>query len=219
MAERKDEEAQSPISPSSGNTESSSRSIWEAEKAGEGYLIAEHIWFASVVFPLVAGAFGPMTSAFNICALTQSWRVVDLTKESDDMLVGRSVKNPEWSVFFLPESRSLSRNTRECRQWLTRYNLQAYCAQRGISRSLRHSKHIITTVHGQQTSIHHIAAHDHIDILHVKYTLRHQHFYNFTHASVICGWSKPFRALLLRMYFRRTSAPALHFTYNHFIIR
>ncbi|MCJ1407420.1 Potassium channel [Ptychographa xylographoides] len=32
-------------------------------------------WFASTAFPLIAGTFGPMASAFNINALVQHWRV------------------------------------------------------------------------------------------------------------------------------------------------
>lgn len=32
-------------------------------------------WFASTAFPLVAGTFGPMASAFSICALVVHWRV------------------------------------------------------------------------------------------------------------------------------------------------
>lgn len=32
-------------------------------------------WFASTAFPLVAGTFGPMASAFSICALVVRWRV------------------------------------------------------------------------------------------------------------------------------------------------
>jgi hypothetical protein len=32
-------------------------------------------WFASTAFPLIAGTFGPMASAFSICALAVHWRV------------------------------------------------------------------------------------------------------------------------------------------------
>ena len=32
-------------------------------------------WFASTAFPLIAGTFGPMASAFSICALVVHWRV------------------------------------------------------------------------------------------------------------------------------------------------
>jgi potassium channel subfamily K len=96
MAKGKDERDNPPNSAGSDDIENSPRSVWEAEKAGEGYLIAEHIWFASVVFPLFAGAFGPMASAFGICALAESWRVADVTKASDGMLVGSAVKDPRW---------------------------------------------------------------------------------------------------------------------------
>ncbi|KAJ5772263.1 hypothetical protein N7520_002792 [Penicillium odoratum] len=33
-------------------------------------------WFASTVYPLTAGTFGPMASAFNVCCLAQTWRMV-----------------------------------------------------------------------------------------------------------------------------------------------
>jgi len=31
--------------------------------------------YASTVFPLLAGTFGPMANAFSICALAENWRV------------------------------------------------------------------------------------------------------------------------------------------------
>ena len=34
------------------------------------------IWYAGTVFPLSAACFGPMASAFNICALAEEWRVL-----------------------------------------------------------------------------------------------------------------------------------------------
>jgi potassium channel subfamily K len=69
-----------------------STSIWKAEKDGEGYFVPAHIWFASVVFPLFAGAFGPMSSAFGICALAEPWRV--------DSLSHADVENPKWLAIF-----------------------------------------------------------------------------------------------------------------------
>jgi len=67
--------------------------IWKAEKEGEGFYVRVHIWFASVVFPLFAGSFGPMSSAFAITALTESWRV-------DHNAADAEVGNPGWFVIF-----------------------------------------------------------------------------------------------------------------------
>lgn len=33
-------------------------------------------WLASTAYPLTAGTFGPMASAFNVCCLAQTWRMV-----------------------------------------------------------------------------------------------------------------------------------------------
>jgi potassium channel subfamily K, other eukaryote len=76
--------------------ESNELDIWEAEKAGEAYFVPIRIWCASVLFPLCAGCFGPMASAFGICALTGSWKVQNLTKAADNMLVGTDITIPAW---------------------------------------------------------------------------------------------------------------------------
>jgi potassium channel subfamily K len=70
--------------------------IWEAEKAGEGYFVPIYIWCASIIFPLCAGSFGPMASAFGVCAMAGSWRVDNVTKAADNMLVGTEIKDPKW---------------------------------------------------------------------------------------------------------------------------
>jgi potassium channel subfamily K len=75
--------------------------VWKAEKAGEGYFVPALIWCASVIFPLCAGSFGPMSSAFGICAVAESWRVENVTKAADNMLVGAAVPEPKWWVNFL----------------------------------------------------------------------------------------------------------------------
>ncbi|KAB8293839.1 hypothetical protein EYC80_009320 [Monilinia laxa] len=41
----------------------------------DAFLEPSRWWFASTAFPLVAGTFGPMASAFSICALVVRWRV------------------------------------------------------------------------------------------------------------------------------------------------
>ncbi|EKM77853.1 hypothetical protein AGABI1DRAFT_42845, partial [Agaricus bisporus var. burnettii JB137-S8] len=47
-------------------------------------------WFASVVFPLSASAFGPIASLFSICALTQSWLISSPS--------GTRIPDPGWSL-------------------------------------------------------------------------------------------------------------------------
>ncbi len=55
-----------------GDLDENDMNVWEAEKAGEGYFVSLRIWCASVIFPISAGSFGPMASAFGICALAES---------------------------------------------------------------------------------------------------------------------------------------------------
>jgi len=99
------EQASVEIAPTEGSDvanddveglENSEVDVWEAEKAGEGYFMPIRVWCASVLFPLCAGCFGPLASAFGICAMVGSWRVQDLTKASDNMYVGTYVTEPEW---------------------------------------------------------------------------------------------------------------------------
>ena len=53
-------------------------------------------WFTSVVFPLVAGTFGPIANLFSVCGLVQTWRV---TKPS-----GSRVRDPGWLGVFKHET-------------------------------------------------------------------------------------------------------------------
>ncbi|MCJ1473455.1 Potassium channel [Lambiella insularis] len=58
------------------------------------YMDPSRWWFASTAFPLIAGTFGPIASAFNICALVQHWRVsipLGATEEHGD-----EVQDPPW---------------------------------------------------------------------------------------------------------------------------
>jgi potassium channel subfamily K len=91
-----DEEDNAANDYANDDLENNEAEIWKAEKAGEGYFVPIHIWCASVIFPLCAGSFGPMTSAFGICALAGSWRVENVTIAPDRMLVGTEMKNPKW---------------------------------------------------------------------------------------------------------------------------
>ena len=48
---------------------------WAEERDEEDVLLKpSRWWFASTACPLLAGTFGPMANAFNICALVQFWR-------------------------------------------------------------------------------------------------------------------------------------------------
>lgn len=47
-------------------------------------------WLASTAYPLIAGTFGPMASAFNICSLAQPWRMNLITGGSLD------IPDPKW---------------------------------------------------------------------------------------------------------------------------
>lgn len=51
-------------------------------------------WFSSTGAPLVAGAFGPLASAFNICALARSWRVFLTPGEPESY--GERIPDPAW---------------------------------------------------------------------------------------------------------------------------
>lgn len=95
-AKVEDEEDNAANDDANHDLENNEAEIWKAEKAGEGYFVPIHIWCASVIFPLFAGSFGPMASAFGICALAGSWRVENVTTAPDGMLVGTYVKDPKW---------------------------------------------------------------------------------------------------------------------------
>lgn len=56
-------------------------------------------WFASTAFPLIAGTFGPMASAFSICALVHSWRIHVEPGQTDDQ--GQTIDDPRWYVFLI----------------------------------------------------------------------------------------------------------------------
>lgn len=62
---------------------------------GQAFLDPSRWWFASTAFPLVAGTFGPMASAFSICALVQSWRV-DIPPGANESHGSVKVSDPKW---------------------------------------------------------------------------------------------------------------------------
>ncbi|KAF9444656.1 voltage-gated potassium channel [Macrolepiota fuliginosa MF-IS2] len=45
-------------------------------------------WFTSVVFPLIAGTFGPIANLFSVCGLAQPWRQIKAT--------GAHITDPGW---------------------------------------------------------------------------------------------------------------------------
>ncbi|KIY49780.1 voltage-gated potassium channel [Fistulina hepatica ATCC 64428] len=53
-------------------------------------------WFASTVFPLIAGTFGPIANLFSVCAVAQTWRVKIPPGELDTK--GTRVSDPTWLV-------------------------------------------------------------------------------------------------------------------------
>lgn len=63
---------------------------------GQAFLQPSRWWFASTAFPLIAGTFGPMASAFNICALIQSWRVDIPPGFGANESHGIRVLDPKW---------------------------------------------------------------------------------------------------------------------------
>ena len=59
-------------------------------------LLYSRWWFASTAFPLVAGTFGPMASAFSICALVKHWRVYIPPGGAEEH--GDYIPDPKWYV-------------------------------------------------------------------------------------------------------------------------
>lgn len=56
-------------------------------------------WFESTACPLIAGTFGPIASAFSICALSSSWRVYLPPGKLQDE--GTVIDDPHWCVVVL----------------------------------------------------------------------------------------------------------------------
>lgn len=55
-----------------------------------------HWWVICTLFPLIAGTFGPMASAFNICAVAIDWRII--VSETSDESEGTHITDPTWLV-------------------------------------------------------------------------------------------------------------------------
>ncbi|KAG0650110.1 Two-domain outward rectifier K(+) channel YORK [Hyphodiscus hymeniophilus] len=55
-----------------------------------------YIWYTETVFPLASACFGPMASAFNICALAEDWRVFIPPGGTEAQEV--AIADPTWVV-------------------------------------------------------------------------------------------------------------------------
>lgn len=66
----------------------------EVEEEEQAFLAPSRWWFASTAFPLVAGTFGPMASAFSICALVVHWRMIIPPGQTEED--GVFVDDPTW---------------------------------------------------------------------------------------------------------------------------
>ena len=53
-------------------------------------------WFTSTAFPLIAGTFGPMASAFSICALAGHWRQEIPPGQNEE--TSTTVPDPKWFI-------------------------------------------------------------------------------------------------------------------------
>ena len=51
-------------------------------------------WFNATLFPLIAGTFGPLATAFNLCASTGPWKVVFSSLPTAS--TGSTTSNPRW---------------------------------------------------------------------------------------------------------------------------
>ena len=64
----------------------------------EEFTQPSHWWFASTACPLLAGTFGPMASAFNICALVHHWRQTVPPGLHAIVEEGHTLPDPNWLV-------------------------------------------------------------------------------------------------------------------------
>lgn len=68
----------------------------EREEDEQAFLEPSRWWFASTAFPLIAGTFGPMASAFSILALVARWRSYILPGSSEDTAI--PIDDPKWLI-------------------------------------------------------------------------------------------------------------------------
>ncbi|MCJ1416309.1 Potassium channel [Xylographa parallela] len=86
-----------PISDDAKNLERVKETDGDDEmEDDQTYMDPSRWWFASTAFPLLAGTFGPIASAFNICALVQHWRVSIPPGGTEEH--GIDVPDPSWLI-------------------------------------------------------------------------------------------------------------------------
>ncbi|KAL9027018.1 MAG: hypothetical protein Q9196_004404 [Gyalolechia fulgens] len=88
-----------PIQEESKNVEEDHKDEEDFQKEDEqAFLDPSRWWFASTAFPLLAGTFGPMASAFSVCALVENWRVIVPHGPGGNEAHGIDIKDPEWLI-------------------------------------------------------------------------------------------------------------------------
>ncbi|CAL8576345.1 hypothetical protein XPA_002232 [Xanthoria parietina] len=86
-----------PIQETSKDVEQDRKDELDFQKEDEqAFLNPSRWWFASTAFPLLAGTFGPMASAFSVCALSENWRVIVPHGPGGNEAHGIDVKDPGW---------------------------------------------------------------------------------------------------------------------------
>ena len=91
-----DHQVRENVDTGSGSQRSPEDNMDEKEEV-RSFLVPARWWYASTAFPLVAGTFGPMASAFSICALVENWRVKIPPGGTEEH--GIDIKDPKWYTF------------------------------------------------------------------------------------------------------------------------
>ncbi|KAL8683109.1 MAG: hypothetical protein Q9186_000923 [Xanthomendoza sp. 1 TL-2023] len=88
-----------PIQETSKGVEQDRKEDLDFQKEDEqAFLNPSRWWFASTAFPLLAGTFGPMASAFSVCALAENWRVIVPHGPGGNEANGIDIKDPGWLI-------------------------------------------------------------------------------------------------------------------------
>ncbi|KAL8863557.1 MAG: hypothetical protein Q9178_000238 [Gyalolechia marmorata] len=88
-----------PIKQTSKGVEQDRKDELEFQREDEqAFLTPSRWWFASTAFPLLAGTFGPMASAFSVCALAENWRVIVPNGPGGNEAHGIDIKDPGWLI-------------------------------------------------------------------------------------------------------------------------
>ncbi|KAH7410823.1 potassium channel-like protein [Cadophora sp. MPI-SDFR-AT-0126] len=86
-----------PISNDAKDVENQRGDREDEEKEEEQeFLAPSRWWLASTAFPLIAGTFGPMASAFSICALVVPWRQEIPPGKTE--AEGVKLQDPKWLI-------------------------------------------------------------------------------------------------------------------------